>query len=271
MNKENIEQTNKSLSIQLSSDGFSFCVYDTEKNTYTSFKHIPFSTKAITPNVLLENVKQIFKEEEILKFSFKNITLIHHNELNTYVPQSHFNESLLQRYLENTVKTFDNDFISFDEIDTLKANNVYIPFVNINNFLFDTFGEFTYLHSSSVFLENILKSYTISKKEMFVNCTKNDFQLLVLEDNKLILANHFNCTTKEDFAYYILFAAEQLKMDTNQFQLTLFGEITQQTDTFKLLYNYIRNVSVYAKLNTHLNKEIKVLPQEHYNLLQLHL
>lgn len=271
MNKENIPYKNKSLSIQLSSDGFSFCEYDFKSNLYISFKHLPFAIKATTPSILLENVKNIFKAEELDQKSFDNITLIHHNELSTYVPQSHFNESIVHRYLENTVKTFENDFVSFDEIDSIKANNVYIPFVNINNFLFDSFGEFTYLHSSTVFLENILKNHTVSKKEMFINTSKNDFQLLVLENNQLILSNHFNYTTKEDFVYYILFVAEQLKMDTNQFELTLFGEITEQSDTFKILYNYIRNVSVYTKLNTHLNKDIKVLPQEHYNLLQLHL
>ncbi|NIJ45250.1 hypothetical protein FHR24_001689 [Wenyingzhuangia heitensis] len=269
MNKENHQQNNKRLSIQLSSDGFSFCTYTPEKNQYETFKHIEFSTPTTSPNQLLQEVKLIFEKEEELHKTYKEVVLIHHNNLNSFVPKAYFDESLLSNYLENTIKTFENDFISYDEIDCINANNVYIPFVNINNFIFDSFGTFTYLHSSTVFLENILKEFTISKKQMFVNVSKNNLQTLVIENNQLVLANYFSYVTKEDFAYYLLFVAEQLKMDPNQFTLTLFGEINEQAETFKVIYNYVRNVSVYAKLNTLLNQDIKVLPQEHYNLLHL--
>ncbi|NJB82769.1 DUF3822 family protein [Wenyingzhuangia aestuarii] len=269
MNKDTYLQNNKRLSIQLSSDGFSFCTYNLENNQYELFKHIDFSGLTNTPNALLQEVKAIFEKEEILHHSYKEVTLIHHNNLNTFVPQVYFDESLLHNYLENTVKTFENDFVSFDELDTLKTNNVYIPYVNINNFIFDSFGEFIYLHSSTVFLTNILKNFKVAQKQMFVNVFKNDFQILVVENNQLVLANHFNYTTKEDFAYYVLFVAEQLKMDSNQFEITLFGAINEQTEVFKLLYNYVRNLSVYATLNTNLSPQIKALPQEHFNLLHL--
>ncbi|ANW96069.1 hypothetical protein AXE80_07165 [Wenyingzhuangia fucanilytica] len=271
MSKETLIHNHKKLSIQLSSDGFSFCVYSNQQEQYEHVVSIPFSTKITTPTSILEEVKNIFENNVLLHETYEEVILIHHNELNTFVPQAFFSEEILNNYLQNTVKVFDNDYVSYDELDELEMNNVYIPFVNVNNYIFDSFGAFTYLHSSTVFLQNILKSNSVSNKEMFVNVHQNNFQLIVIENNQLLLSNHFNYQTKEDFVYYILFVAEQLKMDPNQFSLTLYGNIKEKDEAYQLLYNYIRNVSIYATLNSKLGKNVVSLPQAHYNLLQLHI
>ncbi len=271
MNKDTLIQNNIRLSIQLSSDGFSFCTYNTLTHTYEQFENVAFSTKATTPTLLLKEVKTVFESYEVLHNTFDQVVLIHHNDLNTLVPQVYFDETVLYQYLENTVKTFTNDFVSFDEISALEANNVYIPFVNINNFIFESFGEFTYLHSSTVFIENILKENEVLEKQMFVNVYKNDFHVIVLENNALVLQNHFTFVTKEDFVYYILFVAEQLKMDTNAFLLTLYGDISETTEKYELLYTYVRNVVVYNKLNTNLSTAIHQPTQANYNLLHYYL
>lgn len=271
MSKEYNSYQHKSLSIQLSSDGFSFCVYNNTSNLYEYLSNTTFSAKVLNPKDLLEEVKKVFENEETLHKSYSEINLIHHNNLNTFVPVAHFQEDLLHDYLKNTVKTFKNDFVSYDELEHLKANNVYIPFVNINNFVFDSFGEFTYLHSSTVFLQNVLKRFSIAERTMFVNVYQGDFQILILENNELILSNHFNYATKEDFVYYILFVAEQLKMNPNEFKLYLFGTIKENSEEYSLLFNYVRNVEIYETKNANLTDSIEVLPQENFNLLQLHI
>ncbi|MDO6738929.1 DUF3822 family protein [Wenyingzhuangia sp. 2_MG-2023] len=271
MNRENLTYNPKRLSIQLSSDGFSFCTYNTALQQYQDFTNHLYAEKIANPALYLEKVKSIFENQELLHQTYDEIILIHHNDLFTPVPRPLFDESLLKDYLKNTVKTFDNDFISYDELDKIEVNNVYIPYVNINNYIFDSFGEFTYLHSSTVFLQNILKNYSVGAKTMFVNVYQEDFQVLVLENNELQLLNHFSFETKEDFVYYILFVAEQLKMNTNEFEIHLFGNIKESDETYQLLYKYVRYVSIFNKLNTNLSSKILCLPQENYNLLQLHL
>lgn len=270
MSNKTTAHNNKKLSIQLSSDGFSFCIYNNATHKYEHVETITFSYKCNTPSTLLNEVQNVFKSNILLHETYEELILIHHNELNTFVPHLYFDEELLHQYLQNTVKVFDNDFISFDELNTLKVNNVYIPFVNINNYIFESFGEFTYLHSSTVFLQNILKTNNITNKSMFVNINQNNFQLIVIENNQLQLSNYFDYNSKEDFVYYILFVAEQLKMDTNSFNLTLYGNIKENDETYKLIYQYVRNVNIYSNLNTALDSNITTLPQIHFNLLQLH-
>lgn len=270
MSKEKLNHKSQKLSIQLSSDGFSFCVYNTNTKKYESITELPFTSNISSPNRMLEEVKNTFKNNILLHNTYDEVVFIHHNELSTFVPQSYFDQSLLSNYLQNTVKVLDNDFISYDELPLIKANNVYIPFVNINNYIFDSFGTFTFLHSSTVFLNNILKTNDITFKRMFVNVYKNNFQLLVIENNQLILSNCFDYQTEQDFVYYVLFVAEQLDMDPNLFILTLYGNIKETDKTYQLLYHYVRNVSIFATLNPSLGPDISCLPQAHFNLLQLH-
>lgn len=271
MNRDNVLSNHKSLSIQLSSGGFSFCIHNSQTRQYEHLIHRSFSDKILNPSILLEKVKSIFESEELLHGSYAEINLIHHNDLSTFVPSSYFDEALLSDYLKHTVKTFDNDFISYDQLKTTETHTVYIPFVNINNYIFDSFGEFTYLHSSTVFLQNILKNFNVIEKSMYINVYLQDFHLFVIEQNQVVLFNHFNFNTKEDFVYYTLFVAEQLKMNTNEFPLHLFGNIIKEDTTFQLLYKYIRNIEIYNTENQNLSNNIHSLPQENYNLLQFYL
>lgn len=271
MNRDSLLPNNKSLSIQLSSDGFSFCVYNSLSEQYEDLVQLSFTEKLLNPDKLLEKVKEIFETKELLHQNYSEINLIHHNDLNTFVPIAHFDEALLSDYLKHTVKTFDNDFISYDELNNIGVNNIYIPFVNINNYIFDSFGEFTYLHSSSIFLQNVLKKFDVKKKTIFLNVYNQDYHLFVIENNQLVLFNHFSFVTKEDFVYYILFVAEQLKMNPNEFELHLFGNVHKEDENYKLLYNYVRNVAIYASNNNNLSKNINSLPQENYNLLHFYL
>ena len=57
----------------------------------------------------------------------------------------------------------------FDNIITIDAKNVYVPYVNINNYLFQNFGEFEYQHHSSILLEKLLKIESSTEKKMYVN------------------------------------------------------------------------------------------------------
>lgn len=232
------------LAIQCSLEEFSFTILDSQTNEILSFENYPFETKIENPTALQSCIKNIFSLEPLLQQDYSEIILLHQNEWSTIVPDVYFDEKLLKDYLKYSIKVFDNDFIAYDELPIISAKNVYIPFVNINNFIFENFGEFTYLHTSSVFLKNILTESTSEENTMHVHFFKSTIHIVVNQQNKLILSNHFNYQTKEDIAYYILFVAEQLKMDNNVFSLTLYGNISEESDAYQLLYQYVRNIQI---------------------------
>jgi len=235
--------TNLELSIQISLSGLSFCILQRDTQTITDLKVIPFKKK-LNPIALLDKLKVAFETETALQNKFYAVNVIHDNELSTLVPQSIFNENNLADYLKFNSKILKSDFITFDTIDLNQSVNVYIPYVNVNNYIYDHFGDFTFKHASTVLIETILATEKTSETTQFyAHVGQNQFQIIVLKNGKLQFYNSFVYHTKEDFIYYILFTAEQLKASPESLNLLLLGDVKQDDELYNIAYKYIRNVS----------------------------
>jgi len=241
-NNTSLENTkNLKLSIQFSLDGFSFCISE-ENNTILYFSEYTFDKVQTTPKNLLLKIQEIFKKDSNLQKDFIAVLVIHQNNLSTLVPNQYFDESKLEKYLNFNIKTLATDFITFDNLEQIQAKNVFVPYVNINNYLFQNFGEFDYKHHLSILIEKLIEKSTFTDKRMFVNVNTSTFDIIVLQGKNLVLANSFSFNTKEDFIYYILFTIEQLGLDTEKLQLSLMGGIEEESEIYKIVYVYIRNI-----------------------------
>jgi len=80
-------------------------------------------------------------------------------------------------------------------------------------------------------------------KKMIVHFNPGHFEIIVIQNQKLLLFNSFEYKTPEDFIYYLLFTAEQLNMNPESFTLELLGAISKEDDFYKIAFKYIRNVS----------------------------
>ena len=264
----NLYQTH--LSIQLSLDGFSFCIIDKSYDLVQKLVHIPFKEQAVNPDQLLLRVKEAFEQEKLLDHKYGSVNISHVNQLSSLVPKSLFDENHLKDYIRYSSKTFDNDYIIYDEIENHDLMNVYIPFVNVNNYLLEKYGAFEYKHFSSVLIDNLLNTYKFSEHpHFFAHLGKKQFALVVIAENKLLLYNSFTYNSKEDFLYYILFTAEQLDISTEKLELVLSGMVDKDDDLFKLVYAYIRKVSMLEnRYRYSFDKGIsETLKREHFTLL----
>lgn len=233
------------LSIQLSLDGFSFCVLDKTYDLIQKLVYHPFKESASGPEELLTRIQEIFEKENLLQQQYGSVNVTHLNDLTSLVPKAFFDESKLKDYIRYSSKTFDNDYIVFDEIDNHDLFNVYIPFVNVNNFLLERFGSFEYKHFSTVLISNLLNTYRYSEHpHLFVHLEKKRMFVVAISNNKLQLHNSFAYNTKEDFLYYLLFVAEQLGMDPETLELILSGSIVKESSLFDIAYSYVRKVSL---------------------------
>lgn len=245
---KNLEENH--LSIQLSLDGFSFCIYNKVIKDFCAFALYEFEQTSISPYQHLDLVAEIFQQEELLQLKYNTVSVSHFNNLNTQVPEPFFEKDKLNQYLKYSIKVLENDFIAFDKLKNTDIVNVYIPFVNINNFLIDTFGAFEYKHSSTILIEKLLHEYkNLTDNFCFVNVTHHHFEIVVIKNNKFELFNCFKFNTKEDFIYYILFTAEQLHLNPEDLKLVLMGEIEKESKLYTILYQYIRNISFYTPTN----------------------
>ncbi|WP_241695458.1 DUF3822 family protein [Winogradskyella litoriviva] len=238
----------KELSIQISLNGLSFCILNRTANEVTFLKTIDFEQKQM-PDAVLNHLKEELSSNPAFSEDFNEVLVIHQNELSTLVPEELYNKENKVDYLKFNSKILRNDFITEDYISINKSINVYVPYVNINNYIFDTFGEFVYKHSSSILIDSLIQNpeSTTEEPTVYVNVNKNTIELLVIDKGKLQLFNVFEYYSKEDFIYYVLFVFEQLKLDVEKSHVLLSGNIVIGDENFVMLYLYIRHVTFIEK------------------------
>ena len=263
---KNIEVTSKrKLSIQFSLDGFSFSTTNTH-NEVIEFSSYTFSKTKNSPELVLEKLQDIFKKEKSLQYDFETVTVIHQNNLNTLVPNEYFKKDALKSYLKYSIKTIASDLITFDELDFMNSKNVYVPYVNINNFLFQNFGEFEYKHYSSVLLE---KLFSIATNDIccYIHVSKSTFDIVIIKNSNLQFFNVFEYKTKEDFMYYVLFTLEQLDLSTEETLVSILGDMEEDSDLFRLMYTYIRNIDFLSSKNAVFNNQKEISKHSNFILL----
>ncbi|MDT0647728.1 DUF3822 family protein [Zunongwangia sp. F260] len=242
MVKSKQKKTFLKLSIQVSLNGLSFCVLNTESKTIIFYKKQIF-TAQLNPAKVLAEIKLLYQKESGLQQEVDEVIVIFSNSFYSLVPASLFSEENVSNYLKFNTKILRTDFIAYDELEIKDIVNVYIPYTNIINYFFDKYGEFEYRHSITVLIEELLKLPEYDEPKIYLYNRNNEYDLVIVKNGKLLLCNTFSYNTREDFLYYILFTAEQLNLDPMEMDLLFLGNINRDSPFYKIAYDYIKNIS----------------------------
>ena len=239
-----LKNTHKTLSIQVRLDGFSFYIKSEPEQELKDAKSFPFEG-SLNPEQCLVEIKRIVEDEDLLDLNYDEIKVTYYNELYTLVPEALFDEEKSADYLKYTTKILSTDYLAHDLVDQLGIVCVYIPFTNINNYFFECFGSFEYLHAITLAVGRLLSnSKDTEGAQMHVFLRAHNFDLIAYQGSHLQLCNTFDHSVPEDMAYHILFCYEQLGFDLNKDMLNIHGILEKESDTYKLLYTYVRNINV---------------------------
>ena len=248
------ETSNIKLSIHISLNELSFCIVDLISKEIDFLRTYSLSQNS-NPKELLKTLKKGFLENNELSSSFSSVKIIHYNNLSTVVPEPLFDKNNALSYLKFNSKILQNDYVAFDKIFNNECVNVYIPYVNINNYIFEMFDSFIYKHYSSIILEKVkLNENNTATPSLYLNINVNHMELIYFVKNKLVFYNRFDFNTKEDLIYYLLFSIDQLKLNPEEIPVVITGDISKDDDNYMIIYKYIRNVSVF---NSEISKENK--------------
>ena len=241
----------KKLSIQVSLNGLSFCVADSVSHKLLYSDSLIFKEE-LNPLSLLTELEKLFIKHNLHQKQFDEVVVVHRNTLFGLVPKSLFDANEIANYLQFNTKILPTDVLAYDEVDNHDIVNVYVPYMNINNYVYDIHGEFTYMHNGTVLIQSLLTNYGNTNDAVcYAHVSKKQLDVTVISQRKLLLFNSFSYDTKEDFAYYLLFVLEQLDLNAADVPVKLFGEIEEDDAIYTLCYNYIQNISIFAPTYTH--------------------
>ena len=230
----------KNLLIKLGHDSVSL-ILSKPDGTLTNHFYKGFSKK-IETHSLVNKLDSVISESNFTKQNITNVKLIVCNRISSIVPENLFEEKLSLEYLKFNAKLLKNDFAANDKIEEIGAINVYIPFVNVNNYLIEKFGAFNYYHYSTILIKKLIKIANHKKTSFFVNIQLDSIQIILFKNKKLLLYNNFEIKEKEDIIYFLILSMEQNKIDNNKTKISLHGIIKK--DTYLLLEKFINNIEI---------------------------
>lgn len=249
------------LSVQFSLTGLSFCIKSNEEVIDLYAESSDFES----PEEPLNRFVQRFNEKELQLKDFESVLLIHQNEWSSFVPKAFFDESHLSDYLQYNIALLPTDYIAYDVIANNDMVNVYLPFVNINNYFFEHFGAFQYKHHLTVLIESILNVERNKKNNSaYIHFNEKSFDLIGFKSGKLQFCNQFHFETAEDVLYYLIFCTEQIGF-SNDFSLSFLGKTETRQPMIDFIKKYIDKVE-----NLESNFSRFSSTPEHFILLNQH-
>ncbi len=233
---------NYRLSVQFSLTGLSFLVTNLNSNEFLFFLEIKHQNNS-SPEALLLILEKTLLAHEELQENFDEVLVIYATNFYALVPTPLFDRTKASDYLKLNSKILANDFVAFDTIENNDLTIVYIPYININNYLYECYGLFKYFHASTLLLTYILNiEKHLKQDKVYLNITNSLFDIIVIKNGDLELCNSYEFKTPEDFIYYILFCLEQLKLNPDTIEFIMSGDIDKKDPNFKILYKYVRNI-----------------------------
>ena len=212
--KENNNQTNLTLSVGLNS--ISLSVFDLASGELIKFDKSNFNNP-LSIDRMLNKLKDILNKNELDFKKFENIKLLQQNNLSVLVPGELYSEKQKRTYLKYNTQIRNDDFIAVDNLNNLKIKNIYIPYININNYLVDLFKNIEYFHYDTELLN---KLYKIRRnEEFFVHVDNRQIKIIVFEKDKLNFFNSYEVDNSSDIIYYVLLVLKEKKLNVDKTEI----------------------------------------------------
>jgi hypothetical protein len=252
---------NYRLSIQVSLNGFSFCIYDVDKQKHVVLKHFSYSESIADFNIWVKEINQIADKVTDSIAPIKHpIKCLFISRKNVIIPKNVFSV--------NDVKSYISFFFQLDELDEIQYR--YIPEIEgyccfalpspVVSKIISRFGKADFYNPTYQIIRRLNKY----KTGMNVVLCDNFMDISIFQDNKLILNNSFEIFDVKDIIYFI--SAISAKFDIKDIPIYMSGNISNSAIK--------RLIKFFPSIVQEQNRKIAVLlgsevSTKYYNLLSL--
>lgn len=150
-----------------------------------------------------------------------------------------------------------------ENLPALNFYNVYRLPSNLHVTLSRKFLNGKFWHLYTVILKNLPSKQAES---MLIDFKTDEFSLVALKENKLLLCQTFSYTTPDDVLYYLLKCCQQLRLSQKQAKIFLSGLIEKDSALYRELYKYFIHLEFDALASEiKLAEELSAHPQHYYS------
>jgi hypothetical protein len=214
-----IENNNLSRLNIIVGDSYStFHFIDHSSSSKSFFKKLTYDAELKT-ELISDFIAENLRINDLNDLSINDINVYYDHSLFSLVPNSLYDDNLNKKYLENIFEIKTNDFIESDLISELEIRNVYVPFINVNNILIDSFNQINYFHYNTILLRKLSITSIKEKNKIFCIVNNKYFKVIIFQNSSLKMINHYKYETKEDVLYFILQSLKSHKIKPEKSKL----------------------------------------------------
>jgi hypothetical protein len=239
-----------------------------EQNELVYLQHYTFKSN--------EKIDKVFEHlvhtEAFFSQVYLNVYISILNPLYTIVPTSLYQSDNNDRWLRFNHTITDDVVVLQDEVYSTDSKCVYAINQNLKTLIDQTFPNNHIKHKTTCIAESLTEFASSKYKSCLVHVGTDNFDI-ALYDKKMLFFNTFEYQSTEDFLYFILASLEQNKLQVDETEITLAGEIEAQSALYNTLKEY------FPKLKFAVNNKVIILKNDfekipnhfYYSLFNLYL
>ncbi len=237
----NPTNSNQSLSIRISTDGLSFCVYSPAESPRYTYK-----TYAVNPLVsMAANVKAALMGEPMLKAQYKRVNVLITTSLFTSVPSFAFDRDKTGEMFQFVFPKAQHCHVSYN---VLRRSGVALVFgldKNIYQLLLDDFPRARFYASASTLVEFFSeKSLIGTGRKMYVYLHDKEMTLYCFDQGRVLFVNSYPVRGVNDCQFYILGVWQQLGFSQLDDTLCVVDDQAASKQLVEKIRNFVKNASL---------------------------
>ncbi|MBN2486961.1 MAG: DUF3822 family protein [Bacteroidales bacterium] len=233
---------NQEISIQVSLSGFSFSIRPATEKKCLLFRHYKFSNILLIDE-LMRKTQQILSDDSKLHSAFTKaeVTLISQNS--AIIPAGYFKPENLKKLFEFSHNLGEFDELHYTFLPETEAYNVFSLPGYFSQMFSSAFKNVHFGQQASKLVKLGHQHSTAEQPVIVLGLNSGFFDMIVFDNHRLQLANSYQYTNTTDFVYFFLYACRQLKIETEQAKVLLYGQA-------------IDNQALVEELAAHINQAI---------------
>lgn len=250
------------LICEVNNEGFSFCIKDTERNSFIGLGIYHFDNSKPSEGFPIA-LQVLFHQKEFLSRDFKKVCIVYSFSQSVLIPFSIYkreNNKTLMNMMFGDLET--NETILTDVIpDQLMYNCYRVPAATIE-VIQSHFKNTSVMHQYSL----ILKRPHQEMNRMSVIFYADKLVVDLIKEGKHQLINSYNYQTSQDVSYILLNILHQSKIEN--IHLVISGLIEENSALYKEIYKYFDDIKLsdYREENVY-SEELKAFPSHYFSYI----
>ena len=251
------------LTVQFALDGLSYALLDTQNSRLIALEC--YQSELLTDShVIFRTLEQALDQRGLNNKAFQSVICIFDERIHTLIPEPIFNDVDEAKYLEFSFQIPEGYTIISEKMASMACFNVFVLPKTLKEKVLSKWEGATITHSSSVFINGLTPVYR-QGTQVFVNVHSCDFDMVILKEGHLFFFNNFKYNTKEDFAYFLLFALEQNGLSGQDMTVQFSGLILPSSEILDLCKHYVKELSFIEDPQTlQVSDALKGVPFPYY-------